>query len=130
MKKIIKTVVASALVAMLMGTMVWGSQINFASAYVDSNTYSPVVTGTKQTFTTNTNLYITNIYKADGSASSYKRVYAKASALGSAVSVQVGSWYSLSLPSTYQTAGSRVILYMMGNDPALDCRTSGYWNIY
>lgn len=107
-----------------------GCTDEFSSAYVDSNTYTPVVTGTKQTGTANTALYITNLYKADGSASSYKRVYAKATSSGTPVSAQLGMWYSLSLPSASQAAGSKIILYLMGNDPALDCRASGYWDIY
>lgn len=130
MNKLLKTVATTAAVLMLMGTMVWGVQMNFSSVYVDSNTYTPVVTGTKQTSIGNTQLYINNLYKADGSASSYRRVYAKATSSGTPVSAQLGSWCSLALPSAYQMAGSRVILYLMGNDPSLDCRASGYWDIY
>ena len=130
MKKFLTTAAATLSTLMLMGSMVWGVQMNFSSAYVDSNTYTPVVTGTKQTGTANTALYITNLYKADGSASSYKRVYAKATSSGTPVSAQLGMWYSLSLPSASQAAGSKIILYLMGNDPALDCRASGYWDIY
>lgn len=130
MKKFLTTAAATLSTLMLMGSMAWGVQMNFSFVYVDSNTYTPVVTGTKQTGTANTALYITNLYKADGSASSYKRVYAKATSSGTPVSVQVGSWYSLSLPSASQAAGSKIILYLMGNDPALDCRASGYWDIY
>lgn len=74
MKKFLTTAAATLSTLMLMGSMAWGVQMNFSSAYVDSNTYTPVVTGTKQTGTANTALYITNLYKADGSASSYKRV--------------------------------------------------------
>ena len=130
MKKFLTTAAATLSTLMLMGSMAWGVQMNFSSAYVDSNTYTPVVTGTKQTGTANTALYITNLYKADGSASSYKRVYAKATSSGTPVSAQLGTWYSLSLPSASQAAGSKIILYLMGNDPALDCRASGYWDIY
>ena len=130
MKKFLTTAAATLSTLMLMGSMAWGVQMNFSSAYVDSNTYTPVVTGTKQTGTANTVLYITNLYNADGSASSYKRVYAKATSSGTPVSAQLGMWYSLSLPSASQAAGSKIILYLMGNDPALDCRASGYWDIY
>lgn len=130
MKKFLTTAAATLPTLMLMGSMAWGVQMNFSPAYVDSNTYTPVVTGTKQTGTANTVLYITNLYKADGSASSYKRVYAKATSSGTPVSAQLGMWYSLSLPSASQAAGSKIILYLMGNDPALDCRASGYWDIY
>ena len=130
MKKFLTTAAATLSTLMLMGSMAWGVQMNFSSAYVDSNTYTPVVTGTKQTGTANTALYITTLYKADGSASSYKRVYAKATSSGTPVSAQLGMWYSLSLPSASQAAGSKIILYLMGNDPALDCRASGYWDIY
>lgn len=130
MKKFLTTAAATLSTLMLMGSMAWGVQMNFSSSYVDSNTYTPVVTGTKQTGTANTALYITNLYKADGSASSYKRVYAKATSSGTPVSAQLGMWYSLSLPSASQAAGSKIILYLMGNDPALDCRASGYWDIY
>ena len=130
MKKFLTTAAATLSTLMLMGSLAWGVQMNFSSVYVDSNTYTPVVTGTKQTGTANTALYITNLYKADGSASSYKRVYAKATSSGTPVSAQLGRWYSLSLPSASQAAGSKIILYLMGNDPALDCRASGYWDIY
>lgn len=130
MKKLLKTAATTVAILMLMGTMAMGAQITLSSVFVDSNTYTYVASGTKQTGTGNTLLYITNLYKADGSASPYRRVYAKATSLGTPVSAQLGSWYSLVLPSAYQAAGSKVSLYLMGNDPALDCRASGYWDIY
>ena len=29
-----------------------------------------------------------------------------------------------------ESSGAGISLYLMGNDQALDCRASGYWDIY
>ena len=29
-----------------------------------------------------------------------------------------------------ESSGAGISLYLMGNGPALDCRASGYWDIY
>lgn len=110
----------------------FAGEYNFANTmkFVDSNSYTYIGKATKDSNTNYGEVKILNIYKADGSSSGYQQVYARATTIGIVRLVTKGSWYNLTLPSSYRTAGSKVGLYCMGHDPSLDCKITGYWNVH
>lgn len=131
MKKIIKTFTLLTLVFTVFATGICSAQEAVISkAYVDSNTYSYIANAVKDTTTNNAIFNLTAIYKSDGTTSNYRKVYAKANSDGVEYSVSVGDYLSMTIPAGSRTAGSRVFLYCKGNNPSLDCRISGYWNVH
>lgn len=102
----------------------------FAKKAVDSNSYTYITGATKETTTTYAGVQISDIYKADGSSSSYNNVYVKACTTGYGLSATKGRYLDLTIPSGYRAAGSYVTLYAKGNVPWLDCKISGYWIVH
>lgn len=113
-----------------MATMVFATEAPFSSKRVDSNEWTYVTGGKKETTTSSADLKITALYKADGSASDYWRIYAKATSSGTKTYVEKGSYYTIPIPSSFQAAGSNVSLYLMGHSPSLDCKASGNWVVH
>lgn len=133
MKTKLRTVVLTLCLVVLMASMavsVLGTELVFTKAFVDSNQYTLVTGGYKETRSKTAEIYITEIYKADGSDSTYSRVYVRATGNGSKILVYKGEHTDITLPSDYWEANRYVALYMMGRDPSLDCRVSGYWIIH
>lgn len=106
------------------------SDTSFSNAYVDSNTYSYVTSATALQYSSTADVLVTNILKADGSASNYKQVYCKATGSGTPVLVTKGSYYTLTVPISNRGEGKSIGLYAMGNNPSLDCRISGIWKTH
>lgn len=131
MKKCIRTVFTClCLVALIvsMATVVFATEATFSSKYIDSNEWTYVTSGKKATRTSTADLKITALYEADGSTSDYWRIYAKATSVGTKTYVEKGSYYAISIPSSYQAG--YVSLYLMGPLPSLDCRGRGNWVIH
>ena len=133
MKKSIRLVFTCLCLVVLiasMATMVFATEVTFSSKLVDSNDWTYITSGKKETKTSTADLKITALYKDDGSASNYWRIYAKATSSGTKTYVEKGSYYALAIPSSYQAAGCYVSLYLMGHTPSLDCKASGSWVIH
>ena len=131
MKKTVKIFTLLTLVfTMLTATVCSAKEAVISKAYVDSNTYSNIANAVKDTTTNNAVFNLTAIYKADGTASNYRKVYARANSNGIEYSVSVGDYCSMTIPAGSRSAGRRVYLYCKGNDPSLDCKVSGYWNVH
>ena len=133
MGKFRKSAVSILIVALLLAISTFvasATEVTFSKAYVDSNQYRSVTSAKKETTTTCADVKITDIYKADGSSSNYKKVYAKATYTGESVLVTKGSYYELTIPASYRSAGNTVYLYAMGHNPSLDCKISGYWLVH
>lgn len=109
-----------------------GSRI-FYKAYVDSNTFSNICySNTYYDTVKRTSVKVVDIFKADGSASSYKKVKAKmiVNTYNSDVqTVNKDTIYYFSVPSEYQT-GWQYLLKAMGNNPSLDCQITGTFSIH
>lgn len=128
MKKIIIIILAGAMLVASSGTCM-AKEVIFKKSFVDSNKWTNICSGKKETKTSTADLKITNIYKADGSNSLYSKVKAAVNGGTSATAVK-GQYVTLKIPSNLQAAGKSVPLIAMGNNPALDCKISGYWVIY
>ena len=128
MKKFIAILLAGIMIFACAGTCM-AKEINFKKKVVDSNVWTYVCTGQKDTTTSTADLRVTNIYKADGSKSLYSKVKAKVYQ-GSSVTVSKGVYTSLAIPSSRRAKGKYVPLYAMGNNPKLDCKISGSWVVH
>lgn len=113
-----------------MAQLSFAAESEFSKKPVDSNSWSFVLGATKAKKGSTAALKITKIYDADGNNSSYTHVKAKASKDGTSTKVKKGKWVDLTIPSKYRAKGSSVSLYCMGNDPSLDCKISGCWNVH
>ncbi len=129
MKRILSILSVFLLIAAMI-TIVSATEVSFTKRYVDSNEWTFVTTAKKQTTTTTASIYVTAIYKKDGSDSDYWRLYARASSTGSSKLITSGSWCDLTIPTAYRDAGKFVPLELMGHDPSLDCQVSGYWVVH
>lgn len=118
--------------AILVGTSVStrANEVYYTERDVDSNTYTKVIDASKSGYSKTATIKITNIYKADGSASNYKCVYCKATSRGTPLLIYSGSWYDIEIPSDKRDRGASVPLYAQGHDPRFDCKISGYWNVH
>lgn len=133
MKTKLRTVVLTLCLVVLMASMavsVLGTEVTFTQAYVDSNQYSFITSGYKERDTKTIDVYISAIYKYDYSNSNYWRVYARATGSGTRTLVFKGEHNDVDLPEKSRKAGSYIALYLMGHDPSLDCRVTGYVNIH
>lgn len=133
MKTKLRTVVLTLCLVVLMASMavsVLGTEVTFSKKYVDSNTYTGIAAATKETTTSTACVYISAIYKADGSASTYSRLYAMATYVGESKVIRSGRSTDIPIPADYQGAGNYIVLYLMGYDPSLDCRVSGSWSVH
>ena len=124
------SVVLTVALAISMTSVCFAEAKTFTKVNVDSNSYSYIVRYTKTQRSETATVNITDIYKANGDPSNYRRVNAKATSTGTPENIEKGSDYELDIPSSYQGKGSMVTLYCMGNDPALDCKISGRFNAY
>lgn len=132
MKNSSKAVVSFLLVAMLLMTMVTsayaGSSV-FRNAYVDSNSWSYITKTANSSGSSTGTILISNLYKADGSASNYTTVFAKATSGGTYIGVSKGRDCSLDIPAACRVKNAIVELYAMGNWPWLDCQMTGHWTV-
>lgn len=123
------TLLLVVMLLMTMATSVYAGTSSFINSEVDSNEWS-YITATANTSGSSTGtVLISNIYKADGSASNYTTVFARATLDGTYIGVSKGRDYSLDIPAAYRARGISVSLYAMGNWPWLDCRMSGHWTV-
>lgn len=133
MKKRLKLISSAFLVLALVCSIVitaFATDTTFTQRYVDSNTFTQVVSLRKSATSDRATLTLSNIYKADGSTSNYQYILAKATNQGSTISVRKGTTRDLSIPEGYRAVGSLIVLYARGNNPSLDCRISGTFNAY
>ena len=133
MKKQIEKIITGAITCLIMvGTTVGtnAAETQFWKKFVDSNEYTYVCTAQQYTYSDKAAVKITEIYKADGSSSNYKQVYCKSMLIGEYKLVDKGSWEDLKIPDSVKGAGKNNDLYVMGHDPSLDCKISGYWNVH
>ena len=133
MKRIKDIVVTTLCLLIIIGTVsVEASNYTtfvFTKKDVDSNTYTSIKSTTKLYDSNISTVKITNIYKANGSASNYKYVWVKVSG-GTGTKVQKGSWYDLPVSGEYAKKWRIVTLSAKGNNAALDCQVSGNWIAY
>ena len=134
MKKDIMKVVAISICTMLLcGTVAFASEISFTKKAVPKNKYVLVTYTDKSTTSKTAAVLITNLYKEDGSASTYQKLKVQLGADGmeaGAVTVTKGKTYDITLKSAYQAKGKYIHLFAMGNDPTLNCLASGYLNAH
>lgn len=128
--KNVLAVFAAGMLVMATHLVCEAKDASFSNAYVDSNTYSYVTSATALQYSSTADVLVTNILKADGSASNYKQVYCKATGSGTPVLVTKGTYYTLTVPISNRGEGKSIGLYAMGNNPSLDCRISGIWKTY
>lgn len=119
-----------SILVLSMTNVCFAKELDFTKVFVDSNQYTSVKSGTKDITNTTADLNVENIYTSSGGTSNYKQVKAKIMSSGTETIADKGATTSLPIPSRYQSAGSRVTLYCMGNNPALDCKISGYVDIH
>lgn len=112
-----------------MATVAFAAEFPFSKEYVDSNQWTYIDSENKDTTSEYASLYISDLLKADGSASGYSKIYAKATYSGTSTIATKGYTVSVAIPSKSQAAGSSVALYLMGHDPSLDCKASGTWDV-
>ena len=131
-KKIEKLIVGAITCLVMVGTVVGtnAAETQFTAKFVDSNQYTYVCTAQQYTYSDYAAVEITQIFKADGSLSNYKKVYCKSMPVGTAVLVEKGTWSNIPIHSSVKGVGKSNDLYAMGNDPSLDCKISGYWNVH
>lgn len=118
-----------AVVALLTPSTVAFAQ-NYSDVYVNGNSYGVVAEGTMDDGCNYITVVLTEIMKADGSESNYKKVLADVcDADGNQISILTDNVVKLQkatlipLMQTYP-AGTRVKLRMMGNNIFLDCIVS------
>lgn len=103
--------------------------VSFTKVHVDSNSFNIAVGGTKAIGGDDEGkLYISNIYKSDGSASNYSAVYAKTTYSAPQTLVSKGVNTTLKIYPGMLEEGDYVPVYMKGRNSALDCKVSGTWN--
>ena len=133
MKKKIEKIITGAITCLIIvGTVVGtnAAETQFAAKFVDSNQYTYVCTAQQYSYSDYAAVKITQIYKADGSSSNYKKVYCKSMLIGEERLVEKGTWSDIPIHSSVKGAGKNNELYSKGNDPSLDCKISGYWNVH
>lgn len=132
MKKIITKVASLALVtALISSSTVFAASSAFNNKKVDSNELTFITSCTKKTEYNEVYVKITQIYKADGSKSDYKKVKAKFTSGGSvcttssSYTANKGSECTATLKDAYRKKGKTTTFYSMGNNPSLDCKIDG-----
>ena len=98
--------------------------------FVDSNSYTIITSAIKEDVSSTPEVKITAIYNANKEDCDYKKIYVKASSVGTEVLVTKGSWIEVPVPDSLNKAGNGIVLYGKGHDPKLDCYVSGYWNVH
>ena len=132
MKKLKKIITGAITCLIMIGTVVGTNvaETQFSAKYVDSNEFTYVCRAQQYSYSDYAALKITQIYKADGSTSNYKRVHCKSMLVDEVVLVEKGTWMDIPIHSSVKGAGKNNDLYAMGHDPSLDCKISGYWNVH
>lgn len=125
--KVLSAVLTVAL-AISMTSVCFAEGKTFEKRSVDSNTFVSVTGYTKTQTSGTADVKITEIYKADGSASNYKKVYAKVNRDGAEKSIEKGTEDILDIPANAQGKGTVIFLYCKGNNPSLDCQVSGWFD--
>lgn len=106
----------------------------FNKKYVDSNTWSEIVSDKKDSGSGYCSVTVNGIYKADKSPSNYKkvkvtcRVKKDTAITKSSYTAPKGKICIMSLEKEYQVRSRDIILYAQGNDPSLDCWISEAFN--
>ena len=99
----------------------------FSMRFVDSNSFTYIVSDEKKTSQAIGYIYIREIYKSDGSESDYNRIKVRAGSEGKGTTILKERSYNIPIPDSYKI-GDSVPLYAKGNNPALDCLISGEWS--
>ena len=133
MKTKLRTVVLTLCLVVLMASMavsVLCAGAVFSNRFVYGGSFGYVASGTKELETSTAAVYISQIYKADGSSSDYWRLYAKATSGGTSTKITKGKSCDIEIPGMYQKAGSYVALYLKGHDSNLNCIVDGSWTVH
>jgi hypothetical protein len=129
-KKLIILITITALFVSVFSISAYASELQISKKYVDSNSYTFVGNAARSSATYNyATVKITALYNADGTSSNYQRLRVRIGGGGESGWVLVkGTSYDLNMPTTYRPTGTIVPYFCKGNDPALDCQASGYFN--
>lgn len=128
-KMITSAIIALALACSMFATA-FASDTTFTKKYVDSNTYTQITSLCKDRSTDYATVTVSNIYKANGSASTYTTVYAKATDYSTVKTVYKGTPCNLPIPTSYRGAGHWISLYAKNTNSSLDCMISGSYCVY
>ena len=135
-----KAVVGVSVVGVLVSTNAMAStkvSAAFSKVKVDSNEYTTIAKITKQIKYEYAYVTISDIYKADGSASNYQQIQAKVVYNDNGTwkiceekAVKKGEKADFHLLINAQRAGVTLRFRAMGNNPSLDCKVTGYFESY
>ena len=128
-KNFVSGIVLAAIIILYAAPVVRAASIEFYSRFVDSNQWTYICQEVKETTTSSVDVYISALYKADGSSSNYQYVK-ECACLGTSCTIALGYVETLPLSSVHQSAGSHIQLYLKGNNPALDCKASGTFIVH
>jgi hypothetical protein len=129
-KRLVILIAITALLASMFSISAYANELQITKKYVDSNTWTNVGSAVKTSTSTYSyaTVKITALYKADGSSSGYQQLKVKVTLDGTSKVLTKGTNYDITLPSSHIYAGASISYYCMGNDPALDCQASGYFD--
>lgn len=139
-KKLLSVVISAATITFMSVTTFASVAYNgpiatITKSYVDSNTYTTIASPTKYSNTTECDLKLSTLYKADGSSSNYKVIKAKfysgsiiCTGKSEYTSATLGTHLYPVLKKEYQAKGTKISFKAMGNNPALDCQVSGFFS--
>ena len=115
---------------LMLSSVCFAEGVTFEKVLVDSNSFGTIAIARKYQTTPTAYFYLGNIYKANGTDSTYQKIKVRVMSEGKIYTVERGKSYNLDIPEAYQEAGWDVAVLGMGNDPALDCRVSGRWDVH
>ena len=115
---------------LMLSSVCFAEGVTFEKVLVDSNSFTTIAIARKYQTTPTAYFYLGNIYRANGTDSNYKKIKVRVMDGDKIYTVEKGHFYNLDIPKDYQAAGWDVAVYGMGNDPALDCRVSGRWDVH
>lgn len=127
-----KVIATSMCTALLCGTVALAAESSFTKDFVSCFSYGLVTSAQKSTAGSKAAVLITNMYKADGSSSDYKKLKVQLgsnASQASEVTVTKGTTYDITLKSA-QEKGKWLHMFAKGNNPSLDCKVSGYFNAH
>lgn len=135
--KLKKLMVGAVVIASITGSVnVDAVATQFRYVYVDSNEFTKVASCSKGTDKSSIAVDLYDIYKADGSESDYKKIKARFRSNGSnvldnknEVTIRKDKDSVYKLKSEYRRPGVCINFRAMGNDPALDCKISGQFDV-
>jgi hypothetical protein len=121
--------IAVVLAAFLLSSLpVYANELAITDKFVDSNQWTYVGSATKSVTSSYASVKITVLKKSNGTASNYEKLKVKATSTGIAYTATRTEWKDILIPSAYRAAGKSIAYYCEGNDPALDCLATGYFN--